>query len=77
MPENQTAAQDPRDEFINASVWHGSLDRAHEVLAAHPEVASNDIHTAALLGDHEAVARFSPRIWQMPPSRAVRASGTP
>jgi len=58
MPENQTAAQDPRDEFIKASVWHGSLDRAHEFLVAHPEVASSDIHTAALLGDHEAVARF-------------------
>jgi ankyrin repeat protein len=56
MPENQT--QDPRAEFIEASVWHGSLDRAKEILAAHPEVASNDMQTAALLGDYEAVARF-------------------
>lgn len=39
-------------------MWHGSLDRAKEILAAHPDVASSDIHTAALLGDHEAVARF-------------------
>jgi ankyrin repeat protein len=58
MAENQTSAQDPRDEFISVSVWHGSLDRAQEILAAHPEVASSDIHTAALLGDHEAVVRF-------------------
>jgi len=58
MAEVQTPRQDPRAEFINASVWHGSLDRAKEILAAHPDVASSDIHTAALLGDHEAVARF-------------------
>jgi ankyrin repeat protein len=58
MPENQNVSQDPSSEFVNVSVWHGSLDRAREILAAHPEVASGDIHTAALLGDHEAVARF-------------------
>ena len=58
MPESQTAPQDPKAEFINVSVWHGSLDRAREILAAHPEVASSDIYIAALLGDHEAVARF-------------------
>jgi len=50
--------EDPRSEFISVSVWHGSLDRAQELLAAHPEIASSDIHTAALLGDHDAVARF-------------------
>ena len=58
MPEIQAPPEDPRAEFINASVWHGSLDHAQEILAVHPEVASSDIHTAALLGDHEAVARF-------------------
>lgn len=58
MPEDQTARQDPRAEFINVSVWHGSLDRAQEILADHPEVASSDIHTAAVLGDHEVVGRF-------------------
>jgi ankyrin repeat protein len=61
MPEDLTAPQDPTAEFINVSVWHGSLDRAREILIAHPEVASSDIHTAALLGDHEAVARFLAR----------------
>ena len=58
MAEAQAPPQDPRAEFINASVWHGSLDRAREILAAHPEVASGDIHTAALLGDDESVVRF-------------------
>ena len=58
MLEPQAPPRDPKAEFINVSVWHGSLDRAREILAAHPEVASSDIHTAALLADHEAVARF-------------------
>jgi hypothetical protein len=49
--------KDPRAEFINASVWHGSLDRAQEILAARPEVARCDPHRR-LLGDHEVVARF-------------------
>ena len=58
MPDNHFPPQDLRTEFIDVSVWHGSLDRAREILAAHPEVASCDIHTAALLGDHQAVRRF-------------------
>jgi ankyrin repeat protein len=58
MAEEQVPPQNPKSEFISASVWHGSLDRARELLAAHPEIANSDIHTAALLGDDEAVARF-------------------
>ncbi|MGH7124442.1 MAG: hypothetical protein ACREFI_08735 [Stellaceae bacterium] len=49
---------DPRAAFIEACVWHGSLDAAEAILAAHPEIASGDIHTAALLGDAAAVCRF-------------------
>lgn len=49
---------DVRTTFIRAATWHGSLDRAQAVLAAHPEVASSDIHTAAILGDAPAVRRF-------------------
>jgi len=56
--ESQAAPQGPRTELLNVSVWHGSLDRAYEILLAHPEVATNDIHTAALLGDPDSVARF-------------------
>jgi ankyrin repeat protein len=49
---------DPRADFIEASFWHGSLERAEAILAAHPEIASSDIHTAAILGDDVAVRRF-------------------
>src|SRR5688572_29142142 len=44
--------------FFEASVWHGSLERAEAIVAAHPEVASSDIHTAAILGDDGAIRRF-------------------
>ncbi len=54
MPERD----DPRAEFIDAALWHGSLERAEAVLAAHPEIAASDIHTAAILGDDAAVRRF-------------------
>ena len=51
-------AEDPRAAFLDAAVWHGTLDRAAAILTAHPEVASSDIHTAAILGDAAAVRRF-------------------
>src|SRR4051794_14622932 len=54
MPEST----DPRDAFIQACVWHGTLDRPQEILAAHPEIAGRDIYVAALLGDDAAVRRF-------------------
>ena len=46
------------EAFLEAAVWHGSLDRAAEVLAAHPEIAGSSIHTAAVLGDDAAIRRF-------------------
>jgi ankyrin repeat protein len=49
---------DAREEFLDAATWHGSLERAKALLAAHPELASSDIHTAAVLGDDVAVRRF-------------------
>src|SRR5438552_8377382 len=49
---------DPRAAFIEAAVWHGTLDRAAAIVAAHPEIASSDIHSAAILGDDAAVRRF-------------------
>jgi ankyrin repeat protein len=58
VPEPQTLPQDPKSEFINVSVWNGSLDRARELLAAHPEIAKSDIYTAALLGDDQSVVHF-------------------
>lgn len=56
MTSNGT--DDPRGDFIRASFWHGSLDRANAILAVHPAIATADIHTAAILGDAAAVQRF-------------------
>jgi ankyrin repeat protein len=49
---------DPRAAFIDAALCLGPIDRAEAILAAHPEIASSDIHTAAILGDDAAVRRF-------------------
>jgi len=48
---------DPRASFLAAGTWHGSLEQAEAILAAHPEVASSDIFPAAVLGDDAAVRR--------------------
>lgn len=47
--------------LIVAATWHGSLERADAILAAHPELATSDIHTAAIVGDDAAVRRFIER----------------
>src|SRR5437867_2055191 len=52
---------DPRTAFIEEATWHGSLERAEAILAAHPAIAASDIHTAAVLGDDAAVRRFIER----------------
>lgn len=49
---------DARARFIESAFWHGRVDEANAILAAHPEVASSDIHTAAMLGDDAAVRRY-------------------
>jgi len=49
---------DSISEFINAAVWHGPLDQADGILARHPEIASSNIHVAAILGNDETVRRF-------------------
>ncbi len=51
-------SDDPRTRFISAATWHGTLEPAEAILAAHPEIATSDIHTAAILGDAAAVRRF-------------------
>ncbi len=53
-----TNIDDPRAAFIDAAIWHGTLERAEGILVAHPELASSDIHIAAILGDDAAVRRF-------------------
>jgi ankyrin repeat protein len=59
---------DPRSAFIEAACVprdsghaSGTLELAEAILAAHPGVASSDIHTAAILGDDIAVRRFLAR----------------
>lgn len=47
----------PVDEFINASLWYGAIDRSRALLAEHPEIAHANIYTAAILGDDEGVRR--------------------
>jgi ankyrin repeat protein len=56
---SQMAAQsDPLAAFIEAAIWHGTLDAATAILAAHPEIARTSIHAAAILGDDATVRRF-------------------
>ena len=59
---------DPQAAFVEAACApresghaSGTLERAEAILAAHPEVAGSDIHTAAILGDDTAVHRFLQR----------------
>lgn len=56
---------DPVAAFIDAACVplhrahvSGTLDEANAILAAHPAVATSSIHTAAILGDDDAVRRF-------------------
>jgi len=52
------AVANPVAVFIEAAIWHGTLDAAEAILTAHPEITRNSIHVAAILGDDEAVRRL-------------------
>lgn len=52
------ALANPLAAFIEAAIWHGTLDAAEAILAAHPEIARTSIHVAAIRGDDAAVRRF-------------------
>ncbi|HEY6373300.1 MAG TPA: ankyrin repeat domain-containing protein, partial [Candidatus Sulfotelmatobacter sp.] len=52
------SVSDSLSAFIDEAVWHGTLERAEAILAAHPEIATANIHAAAILGDDAAVRRF-------------------
>ena len=52
------ARENPVAAFIEAAIWHGTLDAAEAILAAHPEIKRNSIHVAAILGDDAAVRRL-------------------
>ncbi len=60
-----TTTTDPLSAFIEAACVpldsghaSGTLERANEILAAHPDVASANVHAAAILGDEAGVRRF-------------------
>lgn len=53
-----TGAREVRTAFLTEAMWHGTLDAAEAILAAHPELRTTDIHTAAVLGDDALVRRF-------------------
>jgi len=59
-----------RVAFLEAALWHGSLEKARALLASHPELAATDIHTAAVVGDDGAVRAFLDR----DPASAVATS---
>jgi ankyrin repeat protein len=52
------ALANPLAAFIEAAIWHGTLEAAEAILAAHPEIARSSIHAAAILGDDAAVRQF-------------------
>jgi ankyrin repeat protein len=52
------ALKNPVAAFIEAAIWQGTLEAAEAILAAHPEIARNSVHVAAILGDEAAVRRF-------------------
>jgi len=53
-----TEHNDPRVAFIEAALWHGSLERAEAIRAEHPDLAKRDIHIAAILGEDDVVRRL-------------------
>jgi ankyrin repeat protein len=53
-----TDTRDVRTAFLREAMWHGTLGAAEALLAAHPELATSDIHTAAVLGDDVLVKGF-------------------
>jgi ankyrin repeat protein len=64
-------------EFLQAAIWHGSLDRAREMLAANPELATASLHTAAVVGDEAAVREFLSRDPASAGALAPPFDGTP
>lgn len=45
-------------EFLKAATWHGSLAKADQLLAAHPQIAASGLHAAAVVGDEGLVRKL-------------------
>ena len=58
MNSEAAARENPLAAFIEAAIWHGTLEAAEAILTAHPEIARSSIHAAAILGDDAGVRRF-------------------
>ncbi|WAC14665.1 ankyrin repeat domain-containing protein [Dyadobacter pollutisoli] len=61
MTENLINSAEPEDmqtAFIREAIWHGELTEANSMLALYPELATQSIHTAAILGNLEVVRGF-------------------
>jgi ankyrin repeat protein len=58
MNSEAAARANPVAAFIEAAIWHGTLEGAEAILAAHPGLARSSVHVAAILGDDAAVRRF-------------------
>jgi len=52
------ALENPVAAFIEAAIWHGTLEASEAILAADPKIAQNSIHVAAILGDDAEVRRL-------------------
>ncbi len=65
------ALANPVAAFIEAATWHGPLEPAEAILAAHPEIAHTSVHAAAILGDDAAVRR----LLALDPANATRKEG--
>lgn len=58
------------DDFLQASFWHGGVEKAKRILDAHPEISS-DFYVAATLGDDATVRRWLSK----DPTLATRPGG--
>lgn len=58
MSIEKSSTDDSVAAFLDAATWHGTLEPAEAILAAHPQIATSSIHAAAILGDDATVRRF-------------------
>ena len=68
------AGPSERTAFLEAALWHGTLEHAQAMLAAHPEVATSCIRTAAPLRRSGLVGPLAPAPPQARGNREVLGS---
>ena len=50
--------QTPLDQFLDAAFWTDATEKADAILARHPEIATQSVHAAAVLGDEATLRDF-------------------